>query len=173
MATRTTHDLTRTESPRLKDLPKSLDTARDPAEGRDQAGRFAPGDRSSVGHGFKALIRRGLGNPDDPAVAELVKAATQVYLHTLRSLPSDGAGVRPLVAAFARHVTLATHYANEAARVGLSTAEGLKLAEASRQHDTTAQRLSVTAFDRAVREAASRPAKPIDWAAAMRPRGAQ
>lgn len=52
---------------------------------------------------------------------------------------------------------LATYYANQAAGVGLGSPEGLKLAEASRAHDTTAQRLSTTSYDRAVREAQSRP----------------
>ncbi len=141
----------RTETPRLKDTPK-VKTARDPSEGRDKRGQFAPGNRHSIGQGVKALIKRGLGDAANPATRELVREATRLYSAILRSLPSDGPGVRQLVAAQARHAMLATHYANEAATVGLATPEGLKLAEASRSHDGTAQRLAVTAYDRAVRE---------------------
>lgn len=147
------------ESPRLKDTP-ALETARKPTVGRGEAGRFATGNRAAIGQGIKALIRKGLGDPSNPATAELVKEATRLYLALLRSLPSDGPGVRQLCAAQARHAMLATHYANEAANAGLATATGLKLAEAARSHDTTAQRLSVTAFDRAVREANAAP--PVD-----------
>ena len=150
----------RTETPRLKDLSLP-ETARDPSEGRGEAGRFAAGNRASVGQGIKALIRKGLGDPDDEATGSLVREATRLYLALLRSLPADGPGVRQLVASQARHAMLATHYANEAARVGLGTKDGLAMAEASRAHDTTAQRLSVTAYDRAVREAASKPRDPM------------
>jgi hypothetical protein len=155
MATRFVKDKARTETPRLKDLSAN-EPARDPSAGRGEAGRFGAGNRHGIGQGIKALIRRGLGDPENPATAALVKEATRLYLHLLRSLPSDGPGVRQLVASQARHAMLATFYANEAARVGLATDDGLKLAEASRAHDTTAQRLGVTAYDRATREAAAR-----------------
>lgn len=156
MTTRFTKGKVRTETPRIKDL-SAVATARDPSEGRTAGGRFGAGNRASVGQGIKALIRKGLGDPEDPATEALVREATRLYIALLRSLPSDGPGVRQLVAAQARHAMLATHYANEAAKVGLSSDVGLKLAEASRAHDTTAQRLSVTAYDRAVREAVTKP----------------
>ncbi|MBK8998078.1 MAG: hypothetical protein IPM35_20330 [Myxococcales bacterium] len=156
MTTRFVKGKARTETPRIKDLTVKA-TARDPSEGRDAQGRFAAGNPHAIGHGYKALIRKGLGNPDDPQVAELVRNATKLYTAILASLPSDGAAVRQLVASQARHVVLATHFANLAAKAGLATDAGLKLAEAARSHDTTAQRLSVTAYDRAVREAQARP----------------
>jgi hypothetical protein len=158
VSTRFVKGKARTETPRMKDLPQCV-TDRDPADGRTAGGRFGKGNRASIGQGFKALVRKGLGDPDDPAVGELVRQATRMYMAILRSLPSDGPGVRPLVASQARHAVMATFFANEAARFGLATPEGLKLAEAARAHDTTAQRLSVTAYDRAVREAAAK-AKP-------------
>ncbi|HOU89569.1 MAG TPA: hypothetical protein PLU22_00925 [Polyangiaceae bacterium] len=170
MTARFTKGKARTETPRLKDLPLALvrESAPDPAEGRDEGGRFAPGNRHSVEQGIKALIRRGLGDPSDPTTGELTREALKLYNALRRGLPSDGPGVRQLVAAQARHATLAGFYANEAARVGLATPEGLKLAEASRAHDTTAQRLATTAYDRAVREgAARRAAEPPAWRALL------
>ena len=161
MASRFVKGKTRVESPRLKDTPIAK-SERDPSVGRDGSGRFASGNRASIGQGIKALIKKGLGNPDDPATAEMARAAFRLYLAELRDLPSEGPAVRQLVAARARHTVLAGFYANEAARVGLATPEGLKLAEAARSHDTTAQRLSVTAYDRAVREANADAGKPKD-----------
>lgn len=156
MATRNHNGKPGTETPRLKDL-STKETARDPSEGRGEAGRFAPGNRVANGQGIKALIRKGLGDPSDERTAELVKEATRIYLAILRSLPSDGPGVRVLVAAQARHTVLGTYYADAAAKAGLDTTAGLKLADAARSHDYTAQRLSVASYDRAAREQASKP----------------
>jgi hypothetical protein len=166
MAERFTKNKVRTETPGYEG-PSSGETARDPSEGRSSGGRFAAGNRAAVGQGIKALIRKGLGDPSNAATAEMVREATRLYLAILRSLPSDGPGVRVLVAGQARHTVLATHYANEAARIGLATPQGLKLAEAARAHDTTAQRLAVTAYDRAARE---RSAQPRDAMAELRKR---
>ena len=152
MADRFTHDKARTETPRLKDL-NTKETARNPSDGRSGGGRFATGNRIANGQGTKALIRKGLGDPE----SDLTKDATRLYLAILRTLPSDGPGVRVLVASQARHTVLAAFYADAAAKAGLESPQGLKLAEASRSHDTTAQRLSVTAYDRAAREQAAKP----------------
>ena len=158
MTTRFVKGKGRTETPRIKDLPVSLvrqatETGRKPSDGRRSDGRFDTGNRLAVGAGEKALIKRGLGDPDDPATAELARDALKLYGATLRSLPSDGPVTRQLSAAYSRNATLACHLANLAAKAGLGTPEGLKLAEAARSHDTTAQKLAVTAYDRAVREA--------------------
>lgn len=147
----------RTETPRIKNLPACLESVRDPSVGRTAHGHFGPRNPHAIGQGFKAMVRRSLGDPKDPAVGELVKEALRFYLASLRSLPSDDPQVRPLVAAQARHAVLATHLTNLAVRAGLDTDKGLRLAEAARAHDMTAQRLSVTAFDRAVRIAAACP----------------
>jgi hypothetical protein len=151
----------RTETPRAKDIPACLiqtayETGEERSVGRGEGGRVGPGNRLAVGSGFKAQIRRSLGNPDDPATGPLVKEALKMYASILRDLPDTGPQVRPLVAAQARHTVLATHYANLAVKAGLDTAAGMALADAARAHDTTAQRLSTTAFDRAVRMAAVR-----------------
>jgi hypothetical protein len=154
----------RQETPQLKDLPVSLaQPAPDPSEGRDEGGRFGPGNRHGLGQGWKATIRKSLGAmAGDLSADGVVRQATTLYIATLRSLPSDGPSVRALVAGQCRHVAIATHYANEAARVGLATETGLKLAEAARAHDKTAQGLSVAAYDRSTREAAARPRAPSD-----------
>jgi hypothetical protein len=162
MTTRFTKGKARTEAPRLKDLatPHSV---RDPSEGRANGGRFASGNRAAIGQGWKATIRKALGAmAGSPQVEEIVRQATSLYVATLRALPADDADIRQLVAARCRNAALGTFYANEAARVGLATPEGLKLAEAARAHDKTAQGLSTTAYDRAVRVAAVRPNTPAD-----------
>ena len=160
MSTRFVKGQARTETPRVKDL-HLVETERDPSEGRGESGRFAVGNRHASGQGLKALIRRGVGDPH----TQIGREALRLYAGLLRALPSDGPGVRQLVASQARHATLAAFYSAEAAKVGLATDEGLKLAEAARSHDTTAQRLGVTAYDRAVREAAAKkPPKPGEFA---------
>lgn len=158
MAERFTHNELRQESPRLKDAPQ--ETARDPSEGRAAGGRFAPRNRHSEGQGTKALIRKGLGDPEDPVTGARTREALRLYYALVGKLPSDGPAIRALCAAQARHTVLASAFATEASRVGLTTKEGLALAEASRAHDTTAQRMSVAAYDRAVREARAKPRDP-------------
>jgi hypothetical protein len=155
MAVRFVKDATRQESPRLKDVPQGM--ARDTTDGRGAHGQFAPGHRLSEGQGVKALIRKGLGNPEDPETGERTREALRLYYALVGKLPSDGPAVRALCAAQARHTVLASAFATEASRAGLTTKEGLALAEASRAHDTTAQRMSVAAYDRAVREAKAKP----------------
>lgn len=156
MSTRFVRGEARTESPRLKEVPR-LKAAGERTDGRGPDGRFMPGNRAGVAQGEKAIIRKSLGE-----LGHLAKDTLRLFRAILRALPSDGPGVRQLVAAQARHATMATHYANEAAKAGLATPEGLRLAEASRSHDGTAQRLAVSAYDRAVREANAKPAA-LPW----------
>ncbi len=157
MALRSTPEGVGTESPRWKDCPQN--PGRPPTADRDSNGRFVAGTRAGIGNGIRSLIRKGLGDPSDPQTGPLVKEALRVYHALIRTLPDDCPGVRVLVAAQARNTVLAAHLANEALRVGVATKQGLELSEASRQHDTTAQRLGVTAYDRAVREAKVKPSK--------------
>jgi hypothetical protein len=166
MTTRFTKGHTRTESPRGKDLSLTLvhaayGSAGAPSDGRAEQGRFGPGNRHAIGNGFKAQIRRSLGNPDDPAVGELVRQAAKMNAALLRDLPDDGPQVRPLVAAQARHAILATHYSNLAASAGLVTPAGIALSDKAGFHDGLSARLSTTAFDRAVKMAATRPRDPM------------
>jgi hypothetical protein len=139
----------RVEAPRLKDNTLAV-TARDPSVGRDALGRAVAGNTLATGRGWKATIRKALGAD---ASDEAVRSVLTLYLAILRGLPADGATVRQLAAAQARHAWLATEYTNAARTAGLTTPEGLKLAEASRSHDLASQRIAVTAFDLATREA--------------------
>ena len=86
----------------------------------------------------------------------MVRQALTLYRALMRDLPSDSASVRQLTASRSRHVVMATALANEATLKGLGTPEGMKLAEASRSHDLAAQRLAITAFDLATKEALSK-----------------
>jgi hypothetical protein len=142
MATRFVKGKARTETPRMKDLP-APPALPEASSGRASGGRFAPGNRIGIGRDWKASIRKMLGTAvGDTDACAVVCQARLLYVAMLRSLPSDGPAVRQLLAAQARHASLATFYANEAARVGLATPDGLRLAEAARSHDTTAQRLA-------------------------------
>jgi hypothetical protein len=163
MAFRNVKNKFRFESPRLKDVARTV-TARDPSAGRTADGRFASGNRAANGRSAKALIRRSLGA--EGADPEMVRQALTMYHALLRDLPSDGPSVRQLVAARCRHAVMATRFANEAAKVGLATPMGLKLAEQSRSHDLAAQRLAVTSFDLAVR-GAQKAAADVDPHAAL------
>lgn len=165
MSTRFVKGKSRTESPRLKDLSLTAPD-RNPSEGRTNNGRFTAGNRIGLGQGYKATIRKSLGSlqTSTPEAEEVVRNATSLYLANLRSLPSDGPTVRQLAAAQARHAAVATFYSNAAAQAGLATPEGMKLADAALRHDVAAQRLSVCAYDRAVREATSRPtSNKVPW----------
>jgi hypothetical protein len=147
----------RFETPRLKDL-NPPHTERDPTEGRTPDGRFASGNAAATERGSKSLIRKSLGKAADP---DLVREALTLYRALLRDLPSDGPSVRQLTASRARHAVLATRFADEATKAGLTSPTGMKLAELSRSHDLAAQRLAVTAYDLAVREAAAQ--KDGEW----------
>lgn len=151
MALRIVKGKLRPESPRLKDMSAGT-TARDPSAGRTADGRFAAGNGAANGRAAKELIRESLGT--EGADPETVRQALTMYRAILRELPSDGPSVRQLVAARCRHAVMATRYANEAAKVGLATPAGIKLAEQSRAHDLAAQRLAVTAYDLSIRGAA-------------------
>jgi hypothetical protein len=76
MPLRFEHGKTRMAAPRLKDV-SARPPARDPSDGRAHGGRFAAGNSISVGHGWKATIRKWLGASvtDDAVVDELVRDA--------------------------------------------------------------------------------------------------
>jgi hypothetical protein len=152
MSLRFVKDKLRVESPQLKDTPTAL-TVADPSVDRDEHGHFGPGNGAAIGRGLKQVCREGLEGLD----ADLARDAMMLYRGVLRSLPAAGPSVRQLVAAQCRHAVIATAFANAAAKAGLASPDGIKLAEHSRSHDLAAQRLAVTAFDLATREAAARP----------------
>jgi hypothetical protein len=160
MADRFTHNAARTEGEREKDVPvclveQAFETAEQPTDGRDARGQFTAANRAAAGSGFKAQIRRSLGDPDDPTVGQLVRDALKMYRGLLRALPYQGPLVRPLVAAQCRHSVLGTHYANLAAKAGLDTPAGMKLSDKAGYHDGLSGQFSTRAWDRAVRMAAA------------------
>jgi hypothetical protein len=162
MALRNVKGKLREESPRLKDTPHG--TARDRTVDHGADGRFVTANGAANGRAAKTLFRETLGS--EGADPEMVRDAHTMYRAILRESPSDGPSVRQIIAARCRHAVMATRFANEAGKVGLATPEGIKLAEQSRAHDLASQRLAVTAFDLATREA-SRPRNTVSPHAAL------
>jgi hypothetical protein len=159
MAQRSREGKIGTETPRLKDLPVG-GTVPERTVNHGSDGRFVVANGAANGRAMKTLARASLGADGDDD--ELVRAARTMYRALLREMPEPGASVRQLVASRCRHAVMATKFANSAARVGLATVEGIRLAEQSRAHDLAAQRLAVTALDLALREARSRPPVSFD-----------
>jgi len=77
-----------------------------------------------------------------------------LYAAMLRELPSDGAQVRPLVAARVRCAVLAGRYSLRGAELGLDSDEGRAAVELALRLDQRAERLAVTALDISTRLAA-------------------
>lgn len=153
--------------PRASDLAR-VKTARDPREGRTQAGHFAVGNRLGVGQRWKASVKKLLGKGVDDAVANAIgRDAWRVYLATLRSMPCDDAPVRSLVALHARHIAIAGYFTERAAKVGLDTKEGLAFLEVASHHSQRAERTVVTALDVATKLATAKPAATTNALAAF------
>ena len=155
---------------RASDL-QPTDSAPIPTDGRTADGRFASGNRVSVGNRFKRTLRKVLGDRADNGEAGIVAAdARRVFSHVLRSLPSDAAPVRALLAVHARHLALHAFYTTKAAAAGLDTEEGLKLLEVADRQSQRAERVLVTVHDlaRVHAEAAHARRAPVDPLAAYR-----
>lgn len=143
--------------PRSSDL-KPVESVRDPSEGRDSHGRAAPGNRLSIGQGWKATIRRATGlDAGNPVVEQLARDTTSIYFALLRQLPDDGPQVRPLVAERARSIVLSGYYANRAAEVGLDTDAGRAALELSMKLGQRAERTAISALDIATKLASAKP----------------
>jgi hypothetical protein len=162
------HGKARPTLPRSNEL-RVVQTARDPSEGRAAGGRFAPGNRLAFGAKWKATVKKLLGRAVDNATAEVVgRDAWKIYLATLRSMPSDDAPVRSLVAIHARHVAVASYFTNLAAEAGLESERGLGLLEVASHHGARAERTIVTAVDVATK-LASKPKPKTDPLARFMP----
>lgn len=136
-----------------------VETARDPAAGRDASGRFGPGNRVSIGQGWKAVVRRMLGKgASDPEAVAVQRDTVKLFRAIVRELPSDGATVRQLAALQARHTALSAFYGAKAAELGLGSEAGVQAAEQSTKHGQRAERLAVTCLDVATKMAAAAPA---------------
>jgi hypothetical protein len=133
---------------RSSDL-RTSESVRKPTDGRTADGRFAAGNRVSVGAGFKRTAKKLLGPESAGGEDERVvrRDAWRVFVATMRTMPSDAAPVRSLVGLHARHIALAALYAAKASEAGLATAAGMKLQEAADRQSQRAERVLVTALD--------------------------
>jgi hypothetical protein len=147
MAFERSHSKARPTLTRASDL-RAADPVDNPPQGRTAGGHFAAGNRIGIGARWKATLKKALG--DRAAVGEvgIVAAdAQRVMLHVLRSLPSDAAPVRVMVAIHARHVALNSYFTAKAEVAGLVTPEGLKLLEVADRQSQRAERVLVTCHD--------------------------
>jgi len=143
--------------PRSSDL-RRVESAGNRTEGRDDAGRFAPGNRVSMGARWKNSVKRLLGRGASAEVAsDVARQAWGLYLAVMREMPSDGPTVRMLAALQARHAALAAYFTDRAGELGLDTAEGAAALERATKDGQRAERLAVTALDVATKLADSKP----------------
>lgn len=137
--------------PRLKDVPAHLTNVEPPA-GRDQIGRFVPGNKVAIGRGLRELIGKSIGlESDNPVVRNLFKQTRTLFRSLMKELPSDVSQVQDRVAAQARWSILSAFFSTEAAKVGLTTDDGRKLSDLALKADARAERNGVTALDLAIR----------------------
>lgn len=151
------HGKARPTLPRASDLVPVTRTERERTGQRDARGRFAPGNSTATGRGWKAAMAKLLGRSvDDPTASVVARDAWRLYLASLSELPDDGPTVRGLVAMKARHEALAGFWFAQAAAAGLGTPEGIAAGEQATKHGQRAERLAVTALDVASKLATAR-----------------
>jgi len=140
-----------------------------PTAGRSQHGHFAAGNPIGLGSRFTHTIRKALGTKAAEGEAGIVASdSRRVFSHVLKSLPSDAAPVRALLAVYARHQALHAYYTLKAEALGLDTPEGLRLLEVADRQSQRAERVLVTCHDLArVHAEATRRANPVDPHAAI------
>jgi hypothetical protein len=119
-----------------------------PRTGRTPGGHFAAGNRIGIGARWKATLKKALGDRAAEGEVGIVAAdAARVMLHVLRSVPSDAAPVRVMVAIHARHVALNAYFTAKAEAAGLDTPAGMKLLEVADRQSQRAERTLVTCHD--------------------------
>jgi hypothetical protein len=132
---------------RASDLQPS-ESVRDRTDGRRADGRFAEGNRHSIGRGWKTTLKKLLGPKADDEVSRLIRRdAWRVFAATMQVMASDAAPVRAMVSLYAGHVALAAFYRAKATGVGLDTEPGLKLLDVADRQSQRAERTLVTAHD--------------------------
>lgn len=147
MAIEQSHGKARPSLPRASDLRPTESEAK-PTDTRRPDGRFAAGNRASVGARFTATIKKSLGTKTATGEALVVaRDARRLFGHTLSSLPSEAAPVRALLAIYSRHAALHAYYTLKAEALGLDTPEGLKLLEVADRQSQRAERVLVTCHD--------------------------
>lgn len=137
------------------------ESAPKPTDARGPGGRFAAGNRASVGARFTATIKKSLGTRAGAGEALVVaRDARRLFGHTLASLPSDAPPVRALLAIYARHAALHAYYTLRAEAEGLDSEKGLALLAVADRQSQRAERTLVTAHDLARVHAEARGARP-------------
>jgi hypothetical protein len=141
------HGKARPTLPRASDLVR-IESDGHRTDGRDPLGRFAGGNRLSIGHGLKATLKKLLGpRVDAPEAKAIRRDAWRVFAGTMSAMVSDAPPVRALVSLYSGHVALAGYYRAKASAVGLDTPEGLRFLEVADRQSTRAERTIVTAHD--------------------------
>lgn len=159
----TSHGKARPALPRSSRLPDTV-TAPKPTESRSKHGHFGAGNRIAAGGKWKNAVRKVLGRKGAGEAGIVSRDARRVFVGLIKEFPHDGAIVRSMVAAQARHVAMGAYYAGLAERLGYDTPEGLAANTASSAHDQRAERLAVTALDIATRLARAEQTRPVDLA---------
>lgn len=132
---------------RASDL-EPAESATKPTDARAPDGRFAAGNRASVGARFTATIKKSLGTKAATGEALIVaRDARRLFGHTLASLPSDAPPVRALLAIYSRHAALHAYYTVKAEALGLDTERGLALLAVADRQSQRAERVLVTVHD--------------------------
>lgn len=133
---------------RSSDLKAPSETVEKPTAGRDAHGHFAANNTVGLASRFTATIKKGLGTSGATGEAAVVaKDARRVFAHVLRSLPSDAAPVRALLAVYSRHAALHSYYTLLAESAGLETPRGLELLVIADRQSQRAERTLVTVHD--------------------------
>jgi hypothetical protein len=132
---------------RASDL-EAVAAAEKPPTGRTAGGHFAAGNRIGIGARWKRTVRKALGDSAAPGETGIVASdARRVFSHVLRSLASDAAPVRALLALYARHQALHAYYTAKAEAAGLDSDEGLALLAVADRQSQRAERVLVTVHD--------------------------
>lgn len=149
------HGKLRPSLPRLGEVGAVV-TVRDRSRNHGAGGRFPKGNDAAKGKGWKASIRKMLGEDATDAVALAVAAdAWRIFSANLREMPNDGSMVRGLLMRKARHEALSAFWEAQATAAGLATEAGVKAQENATKHGQRSERLAVTALDMAVKLAAA------------------
>lgn len=165
------HDKARPTLPRASDLRPAESDAK-PTDQRGPGGRFAPGNRASVGAGLTAMLKKLLGPKSNEPIAKAVRRdAWRVFAGTMKSMPSDAAPVRAMVSLYAGHLALASFYREKAAGLGLDTPAGMDMLVVADRQSQRAERVLVTAMDTAricaTQDAEKLARQPYDVGAAL------
>lgn len=147
MAFERSHGKARPALVRGSDL-RPADSDAKPTDARGPGGRFAAGNRASVGARFTATIKKSLGTKAATGEALIVaRDARRLFGHTLASLPSDAPPVRALLAIYSRHAALHAYFTLKAEALGLDTEAGLALLAVADRQSQRAERVLVTVHD--------------------------